>query len=216
VGVQFVNDVGPYKLVKARLLNGGHSALGYLGALRGHARTDEAMTDPLVREVIERMLREEVAPLLRAGPGFDLERYVDTTIERFANPAIGDSLDRLCRRGSVKMPSYLLPSLHEARATVRPSGLLVLALAGWLRYLRGTDLTGRPLAVVDPEGDALQALAKRGLDDPRPVLGVRSIFGDLVDDRPLVAELEEVLRTLSAEGLDAALQVCRDDRVAAA
>jgi mannitol 2-dehydrogenase len=205
VGVQFVDDIAPYKVVKARVLNGGHSALGYLGALRGHARTDEAMADPLVREALERLLREEVAPLLPTAPGVDLDAYVETTLVRFANPEIGDSLDRLCRRGSVKMPSYLLPSLQEASATGRPRALLVLALAGWLRYLRGVDLAGHPIEVSDPRADALQALVREGGDDPRPILRERSIFGDLGDDERLVDEVQTALRTLSHDGLEAAL-----------
>src|SRR3954469_13946674 len=45
VGAQFVTDVAPYKLIKSRLLNGGHSAIGYLGWLAGHVTSAEAMAD---------------------------------------------------------------------------------------------------------------------------------------------------------------------------
>jgi fructuronate reductase/mannitol 2-dehydrogenase len=208
VGVQFVQDVHPYKLVKARMLNGGHSALGYLGALLGHATTDAAMRDPDVRTALDRMLAEEVLPLLPEPPGMDLEEYRRTTLERFANPAIGDSLARLCRRGSTKVPGYLLPSLHEALERGTPHRLLVLALAAWLRYLRGTDLSGQPLEVQDARAEALQALALRGMDDPRPLLGARSVFGALGDHPALVTELGETLRVLSHQGLPAALARC--------
>jgi mannitol-1-phosphate/altronate dehydrogenase len=206
VGVEFVSDVAAYKLVKARLLNGGHCALGYLGALRGHHTTDQAMADPVVRECVERMLADEVVPLLPDVPGLDLQAYLQTTLQRFANPAISDSLDRLCRRGSVKMPSYLLPSLREARAQGRQAPLLVLAVAGWLKYLRGADLAGQPLEVQDPKAQNLVALAQAGGDDPRRVLGARSVFGDLVEDGALVQELGWALRTLSRDGLGAALR----------
>ena len=205
VGVQFVDDVAPYKLVKARMLNGGHSALGYLGALAGHTRTDEAMADPVVRGILERMLADEVQPLMPRVLGIDLADYRRTTLERFANPAIGDTLARLCRRGSVKMPSYLLPSLREAREQGRPRAALVLVLAAWLLYLRGADLAGRPVEVVDPRGDELCGLARTGGDDPRVLLGQRSVFGSLGDDRQLVAEVGDALRVLSRHGLEAAV-----------
>lgn len=42
-GVQFVGDMRPYALMKTRLLNASHSALGYLGSLAGHTRTDEGL-----------------------------------------------------------------------------------------------------------------------------------------------------------------------------
>ncbi|WP_246078930.1 mannitol dehydrogenase family protein [Modestobacter excelsi] len=208
VGVQFVDDVGPYKLIKARMLNGGHSALGYLGALAGHTRTDEAMSDPVVRAIVERMLGEEVQPLMPRVLGVDLAEYRRTTLERFANPAIGDTLARLCRRGSVKMPSYLLPSLREAREQGRPRAMLVLAVAAWLLYLRGADLAGRPIDVVDPGAGELCRRAREGGDDPRVLLGLRSVFGSLGDDPPLVAELAAALRVLSHHGLAVAVEAC--------
>jgi fructuronate reductase/mannitol 2-dehydrogenase len=138
----------------------------------------------------------------------DLEEYRRTTLERFANPAIGDSLARLCRRGSTKVPTYLLPSLHEAVAKGTPHRLLVLSVAAWMRYLRGTDLAGGAVEVQDARAEALQALALRGLDDPRPLLGARSVFGSLGDRPAVVAELAEALRVLSHGGLAAALARC--------
>jgi mannitol-1-phosphate/altronate dehydrogenase len=208
VGVQFVDDVAPYKLIKTRMLNGGHCALGYLGAIAGHTRTDEAMADPVVRGIVERMLAEEVQPLLPRVLGIDLAEYRRTTLERFADPAIGDTLARLCRRGSVKMPSYLLPSLREAREAQRPRAMLVLAVAAWLLYLRGADLAGRPIEVSDPRADELCALAADGGDDPRVLLAIRSVFGQLGDDAELVAEIADVLGVLSRHGLRAAVAAC--------
>jgi mannitol 2-dehydrogenase len=204
VGVQFVPDIRPYKLIKARLLNGGHSALGYFGVLSGYATTHQAMGDLRLRATLDRLLADEVVPLLPEVAGIDLNAYRRTTLARFANPAVGDSLARLCRRGSTKMPSYVLPSLHQARAEGRPHRLLLLAVAAWLRYLRGTDLTGRPIEVEDPRAEELCALARAGEDDPRPLLRRRDIFGGLVDDDALVAELAATLAVLSREGFAAA------------
>lgn len=203
VGVEFVDDVGPHKQVKARLLNGGHSALGYIGTLLGYRTTDEAMADPTVRRVLEQLLRDEIAPLLPQVPGVDLTSYVDTTLERFSNPAIGDALARLCRRGSVKMPSYLLPSLHDAVARGTRRDLLVLSVAAWFRYLRGTDLHGKRIEIVDPRAESLQTVAARGGNDPRPLLGMRSIFDGLADNPTLVAELAAALAALDQRGPNA-------------
>jgi mannitol-1-phosphate/altronate dehydrogenase len=205
VGVQFVDDVGPHKLIKARLLNGGHCALGYLGLLRGHERSDQAMEDPVVRTAVEDLLTEEVLPLLPEVPGMDLEHYRDQTLDRFANPAIGDRLERLGRRGSVKMPSYVLPSLRDALAQDRPHRLLLLVVAAWMRYLRGSDLEGRPLTVDDPKAESLQALVRGSGNDPRRLLRMRSLFGQLADDPRVVGELGELLELLDEDGLAAAL-----------
>ena len=45
VGVQFVKNVFPYEETKIRILNGGHVALSYIGALKGHKTYDEAICD---------------------------------------------------------------------------------------------------------------------------------------------------------------------------
>jgi fructuronate reductase/mannitol 2-dehydrogenase len=205
VGVQFVADVGRHELMKTRLLNGSHSALGHLGHLAGHRRTDEVLADPLFREFVTRLMAEEIAPLLPSPEGIDLHAYQRTLITRFSNAAIGDRLERLCRQGSTKVPNYLLTTLRQARAEGRPSGLLTLAVAGWFRYLRGIDLDGQPIDVTDVHRAELQALALAGGNDPRPLLSRRSLFGDLADDPVFVEAMEAALRQLDRDGVAATL-----------
>lgn len=69
VGVQFVTDVSDHKLIKTRLLNGTHIALACLATLAGYRRTDEAMKDPVIFDYVERLMRDEVQPLLPRCPG---------------------------------------------------------------------------------------------------------------------------------------------------
>lgn len=201
VGVRFVPDVADYELMKTRLLNASHCALGYLGSLAGLRTLDEVMAEPVFAHYVERLMDVEVTPLLPPPDGIDLEDYKRSLLQRFANPAISDGLPRLCRRGSTKMPHHLLPSLQEALTQGRPHRLLTLAVAGWLQYLRGTDEHGAPLIPDDPLAERLQALARAGGTDPRPVLGLRSVFGDLADDGGFVAELQEALERLQRDGV---------------
>jgi mannitol 2-dehydrogenase len=201
VGVRFVTDVGDHELMKTRLLNASHSALGYLGSLAGYGRMDELMTDPLFVAYVTRLMDDEVTPLLPPPDGVDLTEYKRILVQRFANPAIADGLPRLCRRGSTKLPHHLLPSLRQALAEGRPRRLLTLAVAGWCRYLRGTDPAGRPLPVEDPRAEELQALALAGGSDPRPLLAVRPVFGDLGDLPEFVADLGAALEQLDRDGV---------------
>jgi mannitol-1-phosphate/altronate dehydrogenase len=195
VGALFVNDVAPYKLIKSRLLNGVHCALGYVGHLAGHHSTDEAMSDPHVADFVERLMREEIAPLLPADtPDMAPAAYCDTVLERLRNPSIGDPLARLCRRGSTKVPDYLLPSLHDAHARHAPRARLDLAVAAWMRYLRAVDLDGRPIEVQDARADELREAALRGGDDPRPLLDLTDVFGDLASDE---ADVDAIHRSLA-------------------
>ncbi len=205
VGVQIVGDVHPYEMMKMRLLNASHQAIGYLGTLAGYRLVHDVMGDDLFRAYIARLMNDEVTPLLPPVPGVDLDDYKRTLIERFANPKIGDTLARLCTDGSDRMPKFLLPSIEEALASGRPCRLLTLATAGWFRYLRGADDVGTAIPLQDPLADELRARATEGGDDPRPLLSIHSLFGDLAQREPFVAELSEALRALSADGARATL-----------
>ncbi|HEX2084824.1 MAG TPA: mannitol dehydrogenase family protein, partial [Solirubrobacteraceae bacterium] len=149
VGVRFVADVRPYALMKTRLLNASHCALGYLGSLAGHERADRAVADPVLRAYLVRMMDDEVTPLLPPVPEIDLPDYKRTLLERLANAKIGDRLARLCRAGSTKVPCHVLSSIVDRRARGLAHPLLTLAVAAWCRYLRGIDEQGRKVALED-------------------------------------------------------------------
>lgn len=205
VGVQFVADVAPYALMKTRLLNASHCVLGHLGSLAGHQRTDEAVGDRILRTAVKRLMLDEVTPGLPLVPGVDLAAYRASVLERLANPVLGDTLARLCRNGSDKMPVHVLAPLLCARAAGRPHPLLTLAVAGWCRFLRGTDESGRPLELDDPRAGQLRRLALEGGTDPGPLLRESGLFGALADDATWVDELAAALELLEREGVHGAL-----------
>lgn len=205
VGVEFTSDVAPYKRMKSRLLNGTHSAMAYLGHLAGHRTTAEVMTDPVMRSYLDRLMRDEIAPLLGSLPGVDLAAYRATLLDRFANQHVSDPLTRLCGRGSTKVPAYLLPSLVDARDAGRPAPLLTLAVAGWFRYLEGQDLAGRPIDVVDSRRDELMPLARTRRGDPTALLGVRDLMGTLKEDPWVRRELTSALLDIERLGPQGAM-----------
>ncbi|UQX12099.1 mannitol dehydrogenase family protein [Candidatus Mycobacterium methanotrophicum] len=209
VGAQFVSDVGDHKLVKTRLLNGTHIALGILATLAGYQRTDEAMADHVIFDYVEQLMRDEIQPLLPPVPGMNTPGYRNTLLIRLSNPRMGDQLSRLARRGSAKISSFLLPSLQEAIAQGRSHTLLMLALAGWARYLRGYDLKGGKIRIQDPESELLTRLATTAGNDPGPLLrhqmfiGLRSVptfkerIGDMIadiDERGVLSAMRQALR----------------------
>jgi mannitol-1-phosphate/altronate dehydrogenase len=204
VGVRFTSDVGPHKLVKARMLNGTHSALGYVGALAGFGRTDEAVSDPLVHAFVDALMATEIAPLLPHDvPDMNLDEYRSSLLDRLANSAIADPLSRLCRRGTTKMADYLLPSLADARRRGMPHDLLLVSTAAWLRYLRGTDLAGNRLEIDDPEEELIAAAAALPLAEGVRLLVDRlPAFRDLRREPEFVDTLVELVEALDARGLD--------------
>lgn len=215
VGVQLVDDVAPYEQMKTRLLNGSHTALGYLGYLAGYRTTDEVLADPVFRSFLTTMMADEIVPGLPEVPGIDLEEYQRTLVERLANPRMGDQLARLCRRGSTKIPNYLLPSIRAARADDRPHDLLTLAVAGWLRFLRGHDFAGEEVPVEGPRMHLVQVAQDSGTD-PRRLLAEEDVFGELGADAAFAEAVEAHLLELDNHGPREAVELCLNARDEAA
>jgi mannitol 2-dehydrogenase len=206
VGVEMVADVTDYKLVKTRLLNGVHCAVGYLGVLAGYQRTAEAMADPLIYRYVEHMMRDEIAPLLPSVPRWNIDQYQRILLKRLTNPFIGDQLSRLVARGSMKMPSYLLPSLREARVRRQSHILLTVAVAAWIRYLRGYDFAGNKFTIEDQHAQQLTTMAKLCQNSVGPLLRMNHIFGDLGADGNFVRRVNAVLADIDRVGVQGVLR----------
>ncbi len=207
VGAQIVKDVVPYELMKLWLLNAGHQAIAYVGMLLGLTYADEAIEDPDIRALLEQQMGDEVVELLPEVPGIDLEAYRASLVERFGNPVLRDQLARLGTEGSARIPKFVLPSIRERLARGGPMRALTFTVASWLRYLAGTDEHGRELPMNDPMLAELQQRAREGGEDPRPLLGMRQLFGDdLPQSQPFVEAVEAHLHSLYREGARVALQ----------
>ncbi|MDP9435178.1 MAG: hypothetical protein M3P93_08305 [Actinomycetota bacterium] len=204
VGVRFVGDVRPYALRKTRLLNGGHCAIGYLGTLAGHTRVAEAMPDRRIAGYVERLMLDEIAPLLPPVAD-DVDEYVAALQRRFHDRALGDQLARLCRNGSAKVPAHLVSCIREARMVGRPHALLTLAVAAWRVHLRDTH----PDHLDDPGGARLQGLAAAGGSDPRLLLADTPTFGSLGECPRFTRAVERDVRDLDEFGAAAVMATHR-------
>jgi mannitol 2-dehydrogenase len=199
-GVQIVDDVVPYELMKLRLLNAGHQSLGYLGRLAGYRYAHEAAQDPLFAEFLLGYMEREGSPTLLPVPGVDLDHYRHELIERFANPEVRDTLARLCAEASDRLPKWLLPVIRHNLADGGEIHRSALVVAAWARYAEGVDEQGEPIDVVDRLSDTLRAAAGRQREQPLAFLENRDLFGDLVDDERFAAAYRRALNSLHTAG----------------
>jgi len=144
-GVQLVDDVEPYELMKLRLLNASHQALCYLGYLSGYRYAHEVCQDPLFTSFLLAYMDREATLTLPPVPGVDLAAYQHTLTERFANPAVRDSLARLCADSSDRIPKFVVPVITEQLAAAGEVGRAALVVAAWARYAEGVDEQGQPI-----------------------------------------------------------------------
>jgi mannitol 2-dehydrogenase len=204
VGVQVVDDVVPYELMKLRLLNASHQGLAYPGLLTGHTFAHEAATDPLIVAFLSGYMAE-ARPTLPAVPGIDLDAYVAELFERFANPAVADTLARLATDASDRIPKFVLPAVRDNLAAGRPVDFGAALVATWARYSEGTDEAGRPLPINDALHERLAPLAARERTEPLAFLGATDVFGDLAAQAAFTQPYLRALRVLHEEGAAALL-----------
>lgn len=208
-GVQLVSDVTPFEHMKLRLLNASHSALAYLGYLAGFETIAATMTDPHFA-ALARQVMLDAAPTLAMPEGTDLASYGASLLQRFSNPALHHRTWQIAMDGSQKLPQRLLATMQDRLRLGLPIETHALAVAGWMRYVTGTDEQGRAIDVRDPLAAKLKAIAgSAGPAADRLVpalLEVEAIFGTLGTDPRMRSAVTAALTKLFAVGARQAVQ----------
>jgi len=206
VGVQLVDDVHPYELMKLRLLNASHQALCYFGYLAGYRLVHEVCQDPLFADFLLAYMNVEATPTLEPVPGIDLGQYKSNLIVRFSNGQVRDTVARLCAESSDRIPKWLLPVIRHNLEHGVEITLSAAVVASWARYAEGVDEDGQPIEVVDRLKDTVIAAARAQRSDPLAFLRNRELFGDLVDDERFTSAYVTALDSLHSKGARKSLE----------
>jgi D-arabinitol 4-dehydrogenase len=134
VGVEMVKSVAPYEEAKIRLLNATHSCIAWAGTLVGYTYIHEGSMDPEIRQFAFDYVTSDTIPVLQPSP-IDLEKYRDVVLERFANPAIADTNQRVAMDGFSKIPGFITPTIRERMARQEPIDSVAMLPALFLAYL---------------------------------------------------------------------------------
>lgn len=130
-GVTMAADVRPFEEMKLRLLNGSHSALAYLGLLRGHATVFQAFGDVRIRRFIDGLWSEAI-PTLSEDTGLDPVRYTMRLAERYANAALIHRTAQIANDGSQKLPQRVIAPALEQLNQGKSARHLMLVVAAWI------------------------------------------------------------------------------------
>jgi fructuronate reductase len=165
VGVTVTNDVGGFERAKLRLLNGAHSTLAYVGSLAGFDTVARAISDPNLAAFVQKLMREDFQPSLKAPRGLDLDQYINAVLQRFRNPAIRHLLAQIAWDGSQKLPFRVLNTIVEALAAGRPVARLCVPIAAWFHFVRRKASKGE--SITDPMADTLADIGRRCTGDAK-------------------------------------------------
>lgn len=165
-GAHFVASLAPYIERKLFTVNTGHATTAYHGRLAGHGTIADALGDPEVRGKVEAVLQETAAFLVAKHdfPPEEQQAYLRTTLQRFSNPAIDDSVERVGRQPIRKLSRHerFVGPASEIAASGGSVGALLGAMGAALRF----DAPG------DEEAVRLQGMLRDGADIVGEVMGL--------------------------------------------
>jgi D-arabinitol 4-dehydrogenase len=134
VGAEMVESVHPYEEAKIRILNASHSCIAWAGTLVGLQYIHEGTQDMEIRALADAYVTDDVIPCLTPSP-IDLAKYRDVVLDRFSNPYIKDTNQRVAADGFSKLPGFIAPTMSECFArNVDPDSTAILP-ALFFRFL---------------------------------------------------------------------------------
>ena len=213
-GVYFADRATVEKAEKMKVgtcLNPLHTALAVYGCLLGYSSIAAEMADPDLKALVEHIAAEGLKVV--EDPGIlSPRKFIDEVLnERFPNPAIPDTPQRIAADTSQKLPVRYGGTLqrYARRPDLDVSSLVYapLVFAGWCRYLLGVDDQGGEMPVSpDPMAPQLQALLagieagrpETCSDQLRPILSNAAIFGVDLYQAGLGEKTEAAFRAMLA------------------
>jgi mannitol-1-phosphate 5-dehydrogenase len=174
-GITYVEDPLPYIERKLLTVNTGHSAIAYLGYVRGKPTIHAALEDDEVRETASKTL-EETSLLLIKEYGFEpeeLREYRRKVLARFSNPHISDDVTRVARAPIRKLgrnERFVSPALRLLDMGHVPVHLATV-IGAVLRYDHLEDEEAQELQAAIRAGGERSALARyAGIGEDHPLV----------------------------------------------
>jgi D-arabinitol 4-dehydrogenase len=204
VGVELVESVQPYEEAKIRILNATHSCIAWAGTLIGLGFIHQGTHNAAIRKMAYDYVTDDVIPCLRPSP-IDLAAYRDVVLDRFGNPAIRDTNQRVAADGFSKIPGFIAPTVRERLAAGQGIDSVAMLPALFLAFLRRWHRGTLSYAYQDQGMDASVAHAICDAADPVVALcSDAALWGELAGDARLIDAVhhagERVARFVEAEG----------------
>ncbi|WP_354357392.1 D-arabinitol 4-dehydrogenase [Variovorax boronicumulans] len=186
VGVELVESVQPYEEAKIRILNATHSCIAWAGTLVGLGFIHEGTHNTAIRKMAFDYVTDDVIPCLTPSP-IDLEAYRDVVLDRFGNPSIRDTNQRVAADGFSKIPGFIAPTVRERLDAGQGIDSVAMLPALFLAFLQRWHKGALPYAYQDQGMD--EAVAHAICDATDPVAAMcadAGLWGHLAGDARLV------------------------------
>ena len=197
VGVEMVQSVAAYEEAKIRLLNATHSCIAWAGTLVGYLYIHEGTHDPVIRQFAYDYVTDDVIPVLSPCP-LNLENYRDVVLDRFGNPAIRDTNQRVAMDGFSKIPGFIAPTFRERLARNESIDSVAMLPALFLAYLERWHKGQIAYEYQDQAMDPAVAHAMCEAADPVAAFCADTVlWGELANDPRLVGAIRKAYQRVN-------------------
>ncbi len=195
VGVEMVQSVAPYEEAKIRLLNATHSCIAWAGTLAGYQFIHEGMQDPAIRRMAYDYVTDDAIPVLdtqdKPSP-LKLAAYRDVVLDRFGNPAIQDTNQRVAMDAFAKIPGMIAPTIRDRLARGETIHSVAMLPALFLAYLQRWHQGQIPYTYSDQAMDPVAAHAVCEASDPVAAFCADSVlWGELANNPRLLTAMRD-------------------------
>ena len=202
VGVEMVKSVQPYEEAKIRVLNATHSCIAWAGTLVGYEFIHEGTLDPAIRQLAFNYVTDDVMPVLDTPEQpcpINLANYRDVVLDRFSNPAIQDTNQRVAMDGFSKIPGFIAPTIRERLARGESIASVAMLPALFLAYLERWHAGLIPYTYQDQAMDLAVGHALCEASDPVAAFAANTtLWGELAGDARLVESIRHAFSRAKA------------------
>jgi D-arabinitol 4-dehydrogenase len=188
-----VASVQPYEEAKIRLLNATHSCIAWAGTLLGYLYIHEGTHHPAIRQMAHDYVTHDAIPVLHSPEKpcpLDLAAYRDVVLDRFGNPAIADTNQRVAMDAFSKIPGMIAPTIRDKLAQGGTIDSVAMLPALFLAYLQRWHAGHIPYIYQDQAMDPAVAHAICDASDPVAAYAAdATLWGELASDPRLVSAL---------------------------
>ena len=198
VGVEMVHSVQAHEEAKIRLLNATHSCIAWAGTLAGYQYIHEGTHDAEIRQMAYDYVTNDAIPVLQPCP-INLERYRDVVLDRFGNPAIADTNQRVAMDAFSKIPGMIAPTIRDQLARGERFDSVAMLPALFLAYLQRWHQGQIPYSYQDQAMDPAVAHAICEAADPVAAYAADStLWGEMAGRPELVDTLRQAFARVQA------------------
>jgi len=173
-GVHYVDSLEPYIERKMFTVNTGHCVAAYFGYLEGFKTIRQVMRHAPLRAKVRKVM-EETGAMLIAKHGFNPQkhnRYIDTILERFANPNLTDQVTRVGRSPLRKLSPYdrlVRPAMQASEFGIEIPHLTSAMAAAMLFNHEHDEEAMKLQHLIREDGVSAFIRERMGIPDEHPV-----------------------------------------------